>query len=59
MLFGARLSAFEYDSEAEGWVIRFEPNSGVSIKYYKALQSMGWPSGSSFPDDSPEGPDQP
>jgi len=59
VVFGGRLAAFQYDKEAQEWLIRFEPNSGVSIKYYKALQSMGWPSGSSFPDDSPEGPVQP
>ena len=59
VVFGGRLAAFQYDPEAEEWMIRFEPKSGVSIKYYKALQSMGWPSGSSFPDDSPEKPDQP
>jgi len=57
--FGGRLAAFEYDPEAQEWMIRFEPKSGVSIKYYKALQSMGWPSGSSLHDDSPEEPDQP
>ncbi|MGA2699959.1 MAG: hypothetical protein ABSH35_02515 [Isosphaeraceae bacterium] len=59
VVFGGRLAAFQYDPEAQEWMIRFEPKSGVSIKYYKALQSMGWPSGSSYPDDSPEGPDQP
>ena len=32
--------------------------SGVSIKHFKALESLGWPSGSSYPDDSPEGLDQ-
>jgi hypothetical protein len=59
VVFGGRLAAFQYDPDAQGWMIRFEPKSGVSIKYYKALQSMGWPSGSFYPDDSLEGPDQP
>ena len=59
VVFGGRLAAFQYDPEAQEWMIRFEPKSGVSIKYFKALESMGWPSGSSYPDDSPEGPDQP
>jgi len=57
--FGGRLASFQYDPEAKEWMIRLEPKSGVSMKYYKALQSMGWPSGSSFPDDSSEKPDQP
>ena len=59
MVFGARLAAFQYDTEAKEWLIRFEPKSGVSITHYKALQSMGWPSGSSVPEDRPEEPDQP
>ena len=33
-------------------MIRFEPKSGVSIKHSKALESLGWPSGSCYPDDS-------
>jgi hypothetical protein len=59
VVFGARLAAFQYDSEAKEWMIRFEPKSGVSIKHFKALETMGWPSGSWNPDDSPEGPDRP
>ena len=59
VVFGARLAAFQYDPEAKQWTIRFEPKSGVSIKHFKALESLGWPSGSSYPDDSPEGLDQP
>ena len=45
--------------EAQEWLIRFEPKSGVSIKYMKALETLGWPSGSCMPDESPERPDQP
>ncbi len=59
VVFGGRLAAFEYDSETQEWMIRFEPKSGVSMKYYKALQNMGWPTGSSYRDDSSEGKDQP
>ncbi len=59
VVFGARLAAFQYGPEAKQWTIRFEPKSGVSIKHFKALESLGWPSGSSYPDDSPEGLDQP
>ena len=59
VLFGARLAAFQYDTEAQEWLIRFEPKSGVSIKHVKALESLGWPSGSSIPDDSAGSQDQP
>ena len=41
-----RLAAFEYDLNAGEWLIRFEPKSGVSLKYMKALETLGWPSGS-------------
>jgi len=57
--FGARLAAFQYDPEAKEWMIRFEPKSGVSITHFKALESMGWPSGSWNPDDAAEGLDRP
>jgi hypothetical protein len=57
--FGARLAAFEYDAAAEGWVIRFEPETGVCIKHTKALESMGWPTASFHADEGPEGSDSP
>ena len=59
VVFGARLAAFQYDAEDKEWRIRFEPKTGVSIKHFKALESMGWPSGSSLPDDRPLELDQP
>ena len=59
VIFGARLAGFQYDAEAKEWLIRFEPRSGVSMTHYKALQTMGWPSGLSVPDDRSGGPDQP
>ena len=52
VLFGARLAAFEYDLNAGEWLIRFEPKSGVSITHMKALETLGWPSGSWMPDES-------
>jgi hypothetical protein len=41
--FGARLRAIVYDSEQKQWVVRLEPESGVFIKHYRALQASGWP----------------
>ncbi len=41
--FGARLASFQYDTERESFVIRFEPKSGVAIRYSKALEVLGWP----------------
>ena len=52
VLFGARLTSFQYDLDAGEWLIRFEPKSGVSIRYIKALETLGWPSGSWLPDES-------
>lgn len=43
LLFGARISTFEFDSSREQWVIGLEPNSGVQISHLKALQALGWP----------------
>ncbi len=59
VIFGSRLAAFQYDADAREWLIRLEPKSGVSITHYKALLSMGWPSGSAIPDTPPEETDQP
>lgn len=57
--FGAKLATFQYDSEAQEWVIRFEPKTGVSIKHFKALERIGWPTGSSVLEDRLEESDQP
>ena len=43
VIFGARLASFQYDSDADEWVIGLEPKSGVSISYHKALETLGWP----------------
>jgi hypothetical protein len=42
VIFGARLASFAYDDNAESWVIRLEPKSGVFITHTKALDSLGW-----------------
>jgi len=47
--FGARLASFQYDTERESFMIRFEPKSGVSIRYSKALEVLGWPRGTVIP----------
>ncbi len=59
VLFGARLEAFQYDLNAGEWLIRFEPKSGVSITHMKALETLGWPSGSWMPDESNGGTEEP
>jgi hypothetical protein len=51
LVFGARLAAFEFDTDAEEWVVRFEPRSGVFIRYSAALETLGWPNGSLTPQD--------
>lgn len=43
VVFGARLAALEYDSEARGWVVRLEPKSGLFVQFHKALDALGWP----------------
>lgn len=43
VLFGARLAEFRFDVEADGWIIRLQPTSGVSIHFDKALEALGWP----------------
>ena len=43
VLFGARLADFRFDVEADGWVIRLQPKSGVFIHFDKALEALGWP----------------
>jgi hypothetical protein len=42
VIFGARLASFKYDNEKGGWLIRFEPKSGVIITHTKALEAIGW-----------------
>ena len=59
VVFGARLAAFQYDLNAGEWLIRFEPKSGVSIRYMKALETLGWPSGSWMPEESTEAAERP
>jgi hypothetical protein len=54
VVFGARLASFRYDSDAEEWVIGVEPRSGISIKYTKALETLGWPSPSVLPEEAPD-----
>jgi hypothetical protein len=44
--FGGRLESFQYDTEAQEWLIRLAPQSGVLIMHPKALEALGWPSGS-------------
>jgi hypothetical protein len=46
VVFGATLASFRYDLDREVWLVRFEPDSGVPITHYKALQALrpGWPS---------------
>jgi hypothetical protein len=57
VVFGARLASFQYDSDAEEWVIGLEPRSGISIRYSKALETLGWPSSSGLTDESPASPE--
>jgi hypothetical protein len=52
--FGAKLASFEYDGDADRWLIRLEPKSGVYIRHTKALEALGWPS-LSEPDSHLEG----
>lgn len=54
VVFGARLAAFQYDSERESFVIRFDPKSGVPMRYTRALESLGWPTGSALPSENAE-----
>jgi hypothetical protein len=59
VVFGARLAAFQYDVNAGEWLTRFEPKSGASIRYMKALETLGWPSKSWMPDESTAGAEGP
>ena len=43
VIFGARLASFQFDAEAEEWVIGLDPSSGVYMTHEKALRAMGWP----------------
>jgi len=52
--FGAKLASFEYDGNAEKWLIRLQPKSGIYIQHTKALEALGWPS-LSEPDSHLEG----
>jgi hypothetical protein len=47
VVFGARLASFQYDTDAEEWVVRLEPKSGIAMKYTRALEAVGWPIGAS------------
>ena len=50
--FGARLAAF--DREAEPWTIRLQPESGVRMTHFGALEALGWTPFET--DDDPIGP---
>ena len=41
--FGARLASFRFDLSNEEWLIGLEPESGVSMTHFKALEALGWP----------------
>jgi hypothetical protein len=46
--FGAKLASIEIDNDSDNeWLIRLEPNSGITITHTKALDVLGWPSASS------------
>ncbi|MBY0396312.1 MAG: hypothetical protein K2X91_07560 [Thermoleophilia bacterium] len=50
VLFGARLASFQFDHDANQWVVRLEPDSGVVMTHRKALDALKWP-GPSEPND--------
>jgi hypothetical protein len=52
VVIGGLLESFQFDPASGGWLIRLESKSGVSIKYQEALQSLGWPSGTSLPEET-------
>jgi hypothetical protein len=54
VIFGAKLASFERAKNADEWLIRLEPKSGVYITHTKALEILGWP-GASEPESQPEG----
>lgn len=56
VLFGARLAEFRFDVEADGWIIRLQPKSGVYIHFDKALEALGWPPAASRLDPESEEP---
>jgi len=43
VLFGARLAAVELDPAGGDWIFRLEPDSGVTITHWKALEALGRP----------------
>jgi hypothetical protein len=43
MIFGARLASFRFDVDREQWLVAFEPESGVTMTHFKALEALGWP----------------
>ncbi|MGO9600249.1 MAG: hypothetical protein ACLP7Q_19875 [Isosphaeraceae bacterium] len=45
IVFGGRLDSFQYNTEAQEWLIRLSPQSGVLFTHQKALEALGWPSG--------------
>ena len=50
VVFGARLRSFEFDPDANAWVVRLEPASGLFVRFHKALESLGWPDEDAFAD---------
>ena len=55
VLIGARLADLRFDVEADGWIIRLQPKSGVFIHSNKALEALGWPPAAAEPEPEPEG----
>ncbi|MBV8487247.1 MAG: hypothetical protein JO161_03100 [Planctomycetaceae bacterium] len=45
IVFGGRLESFQYDTQAQEWLIRLASQSGVLFTHHKALEALGWPSG--------------
>ena len=41
-VFGARLAAISFDADSGDWLVSFQPDSGVFITHYKALNFV-WP----------------
>ncbi len=43
VIFGARLGGLNLDPVTGEWLFNLDPESGVSIRHSKALESIGWP----------------
>jgi hypothetical protein len=54
IIFGAKLDSFKFDSAANVWMLRFQPDSGVFITHARALERLGWPSDSTSAEQPPE-----